>query len=91
MKRGRPARSLLRAGVERAGGVPALRSLLDKRFQPLQRIVPLRGNLIEIRPQFPEMLRPEREQTLAPGADAAHYAGAFKDAKMLGDRLTRQL
>ena len=65
-------------------------SILDERFQSFQSIFPLTGNVIEVRPELFERLRPEREQTLASDAYAVHDTGALQYAKMLSDRLPRQ-
>ena len=61
--------------------------ILDEGFQSTQRVLPLVGDAVEIRLELFEGLQPELEQIPAAGANAAHDAGTFEQAQMLGDRL----
>src|SRR5258708_19979300 len=65
--------------------------VLDERFEPRQRVVPLPGDVVEIFPRVRDRLRLEREQAFAPDAVAAHDARALEYAQMLCHRLPRQL
>jgi len=64
---------------------------LDKGFEAEERSIPMVRDAIEISLHGVERAGIEREAVLAPGADAAHKAGALEHAQMLGDGLAREL
>src|SRR5882724_3974404 len=66
-------------------------SALDERLQPAQRLVPLQGYAIEIALDAVDRLRPELVVALAPDTHAFHDPGMLQHAKMLADRLPREL
>ena len=62
--------------------------ILDEGFQSRQSMLPLIANVVEVRPELFERLRPERELALTSDAYAVHDTSAFQYSKMLGDRLS---
>jgi hypothetical protein len=53
-------------------------------------MLPLAGNLLEVRLELFERLWPKLEQALASDACAVHDTSAFQYSEMLGDRLSRE-
>lgn len=54
-------------------------------------MVPLRGYLVKIVADLLHRLGIKLEEAFAAGADAAYDADTLEDAKMFGDRLTREM
>lgn len=79
-----------KAMAGRSRPLPPRGSAFDEGFQADESVVPLSGDEIEIFFEIFDGLEMEFEKALAAGADAADQAGAFEDAKMLGDGLARE-
>src|SRR5260221_8771529 len=71
-------------------GASGGRLVLDKRFQPRERVIPLPGDAIEGAPGLVEPPRVELEEVLAPLMNAPDEAGVSKNPEMFGDRLARE-
>jgi hypothetical protein len=61
---------------------------LDEGFQSRQSMLPLIGNVVEVRPELFERLWPELKLALASDSYAAHDPRAFQYSKMFGNRLS---
>src|SRR5205823_13317394 len=72
----------------RRADVPAL---LHERPQPVQGLVPLRGDVVEPSPRLGEAAGADLPDPLAPLAPAADDPGVCERLQMLGDRLARDL
>lgn len=66
-------------------------SAFDERFQPAQCLVPLPGYVIQVALDAGDRFRLERVLALAPDPHAFHDAGVLQHAKMLADRLSREM
>lgn len=73
-------------GRTRAGRF-CFRLIFDERFQPAQRVVPMRGNEIEVFLHVAERSRIEFEEAFTPRMRVAHDSRRFEDSQVFGDRL----